>query len=140
MQVLLYTRKTFNDKLTTKWGNRADYRKLNSDGYMEGTEVKFETFNRNFSNISGSIGLSYQPSDNVTLKANVSRGYRAPSVTELASNGSHEGTNRYEYGDQNLKNETSIQADAGIEVRTQHFSFQVSAFYNSISNYIFYSS
>lgn len=135
----LYTRKTFNEKLTLSGGIRADYRKINSDGYTEGTEVKFESFNRSFSNMSGSIGLSYQASDNVTLKANLSRGYRAPSVTELASNGSHEGTNRYEYGDRNLKNETSIQADAGVEVRTQHFSFQVSAFYNSISNYIFYS-
>ena len=135
----LYTRKTFNEKLTLSGGIRADYRKINSDGYSEGTEVKFESFNRNFNNMSGSIGLSYQASDNVTLKANLSRGYRAPSVTELASNGSHEGTNRYEYGDRNLKNETSIQADAGVEVRTQHFSFQVSAFYNSISNYIFYS-
>ena len=135
----VYTRKTFNEKLTLSGGLRADYRKLNADGFTEGTEVKFESFSRNFSNMSGSIGLSYNASENVTLKANVSRGYRAPSVTELASNGAHEGTNRYEYGDKDLKNETSFQVDAGVEVRTQHFSFQVSAFYNSISNYIFYS-
>ena len=43
----LYTRKTFNDKLTLSGGVRADYRKLNSDGYTEGTEVKFVAFNRN---------------------------------------------------------------------------------------------
>lgn len=137
--VFVYTRKTFNDKLTLSGGLRSDYRKLNSEGFTEGTEVKFNTFSKTFSNICGSVGLSYNASEAVTLKANLSRGYRAPSVSELASNGTHEGTNRYEHGDQNLKNETSIQADAGIEVNTQHFSFQVTAFYNSISNYIFYS-
>lgn len=136
--LFVYTRKTFNDKLTLSGGLRSDYRKLNSEGFTEGTEVKFNTFSKTFSNISGSVGLSYNASEAVTLKANLSRGYRAPSVSELASNGTHEGTNRYEHGDQNLKNETSIQADAGIEVNTQHFSFQVTAFYNSISNYIFY--
>jgi iron complex outermembrane receptor protein len=58
--------------------------------------------------------LGYSVSDAVTLKFNLARGFRAPSVSELASNGAHEGTNRYEYGDNNLKTETSFQADAGL--------------------------
>lgn len=138
--VFVYTRKTFNNKLTLSGGIRGDVRKLNSHGFTDdNNEVKFTQFNKTFGNFSGSVGLTYNTSDAVTLKANISRGYRAPSVSELASNGTHEGTNRYEYGDQQLKTETSLQVDAGIEANTEHVGFMVNAFYNHISNYIFYS-
>lgn len=135
----MYTRKTFGEKLTLSGGIRADSRSLNSMAYSEGGVQKFAAFRKNFSNFSGSAGLSYNASDAVTLKLNLSRGYRAPSVSELASNGAHEGTNRYEYGDNNLKTETSFQADAGVEVNTAHVSLAFNGFYNRINNYIFYS-
>ncbi|MBS1653752.1 MAG: TonB-dependent receptor, partial [Bacteroidetes bacterium] len=60
------------------------------------------------------------------------------SIPELASNGAHEGTNRYEYGEQNLKSETSWQTDAGIELGTEHVSLNASVFYNYIKNFIYY--
>ncbi|HEX7846375.1 MAG TPA: TonB-dependent receptor, partial [Chitinophagaceae bacterium] len=60
------------------------------------------------------------------------------NISELASNGTHEGTNRYEYGDVDLKSETSFQLDAGLELNYEHFNISVSAFYNSINNFIFY--
>jgi len=68
----------------------------------------------------------------------VVRGFRAPSIPELASNGAHEGTNRYEFGDGNLKSETSLQLDGGFDYTTEHLSIGISAFYNSFSNFIFY--
>jgi iron complex outermembrane receptor protein len=74
----------------------------------------------------------------VTLKFNLARGFRAPSIPELASNGAHEGTNRYEYGEQNLKSETSLQPDAGIMINSEHVSFNMNAFYNSVNNFIYY--
>ena len=49
--------------------------------------------------------MSFEPTDAITLKVNIARGFRAPALAELASNGAHEGTNRYEYGDQNLESE-----------------------------------
>ncbi len=138
--IFVYTRKTFNNKFTLSGGLRGDYRKLNSKGFVDAAgDTKFTEFAKTFGNFSGSIGFSYNASEAVTLKANMARGYRAPSVSELASNGTHEGTNRYEYGDQNLKTETSLQFDAGVEVNTQHLSFSFNVFYNHINNYIFYS-
>lgn len=136
----VYTRKTFNNKLTLSGGLRGDYRQLNSKGLMDGAgEVKFTEFIKTFGNFSGSIGLSYEASKSIILKANLARGYRAPTVSELASNGTHEGTNRYEYGNQNLQTETSFQLDAGVEISTPHLSVYFNAFYNRINNYIFYS-
>lgn len=133
----VYTKKGF-DKLTLSGGLRVDNRSLRSSEFKEGTNVKFEKFNKHFSNVSGSAGFSYEADNAVTLKLNLARGFRAPSIPELASNGAHEGTNRYEYGEQNLKSETSLQADAGIDINTEHVSFSASIFYNSIKNFIYY--
>jgi iron complex outermembrane receptor protein len=128
----------FLDKTTLSGGLRYDNRTLHSDLFMEGSEVKFPAFNRTFSNVSGSFGVSYEPLEKFSLKANLARGFRAPNIAELGSNGAHEGTNRYEYGEKDLKSETSWQADLGLAVDNEHFSFSISTFYNRINHFIFY--
>jgi iron complex outermembrane receptor protein len=133
----IYTQKTIK-KLTLSGGLRFDDRSLHSKQLMEGAETKFQGFTKNFSNVSGSAGAAWQAGKLVTLKLNVARGFRAPTIAELASNGAHEGTNRYEYGEQNLKSETSFQTDAGVEIATEHVSFNASIFYNPIQNFIYY--
>ncbi|WP_305029985.1 TonB-dependent receptor [Hymenobacter convexus] len=100
-------------------------------------ETKFPGFSSNFHNYSGSLGLAYSLSERLTVKANLARGFRAPNIAELGSNGQHEGTIRYEIGNENLAAETSLQVDAGVSYVTDHVRFSVDAFENSISNYIF---
>lgn len=134
----VYVQRLFK-KATISGGLRFDNRSVQSDELNDGGDLKFTAFNRSFFNVSGSIGLSYEPSEKVTLKANIARGFRAPTLAELASNGAHEGTNRYEYGDNNLVSETSLQTDAGIELNTDHISFNAAVFYNRMKNFIFYS-
>ena len=133
----VYTQKSFN-KITISGGARYDTRNLDSKDLLEGTGIKGTAFKKTFSNFSGSIGLAAQATKQLNLKLNIARGFRAPSIPELASNGAHEGTTRYEYGDNNLKSETSLQFDAGAEFSTEHVSLNLSAFYNSFSNFIFY--
>ncbi|MGB3008426.1 MAG: TonB-dependent receptor, partial [Chitinophagaceae bacterium] len=133
----LYTQRFFK-KSTLSGGFRFDNRAVDSKGFIEGSEIKFTPFTCNFSNISGSVGVSLEPNDNVTIKANIARGFRAPTLAELASNGAHEGTNRYEYGDKDLKSETSFQLDGGIDLDYEHFSFGLAAFYNRMNDFIFY--
>jgi iron complex outermembrane recepter protein len=123
---------------TLTGGLRFDHRAINSKELMDGGDVKFEEFTRHFSNISGSAGISYHPTDRTVLKFNISRGFRAPTLSELASNGAHEGTNRYEYGETDLKSERSIQLDAGVDLDYEHISFFVNGFYNRIHDFIFY--
>lgn len=128
----------FFQKGTISGGLRFDNRTVDSKTFVDGTDVKFVAFNRSFSNLSGSIGVSYEPAEQVTVKANIARGFRAPSLAELASNGTHEGTNRYEYGDQRLQSETSLQLDGGVEINAEHFSVSLAAFYNRMNDFIFY--
>ena len=133
----LYSQKNW-EKVSLSGGLRFDNRSMNADQLLDSTGIKFQSFKKEFSNASGSIGISYQPSALVTLKFNVARGFRTPNIPELASNGKHEGVNRYEYGNLDLKSETSFQADAGLELNSEHLSLEASVFYNRINNFIFY--
>ena len=72
------------------------------------------------------------------MKLNIARGFRAPTLAELSSNGAHEGTNRFELGNRNLKSETSLQADAGIEFNSEHITLGAGIFYNAVNNFIYY--
>ena len=135
--IFVYTIKSFN-KLTVSGGLRGDTRTMDIKGLQELDYSKFKAVNKHYGNISGSAGAAYEASEGVTLKANIAKGFRAPSTAELSSNGAHEGTYRYEYGDNNLKTENSLQFDAGLEVVSRHVSFGINTFYNHISNYIYY--
>jgi len=140
------TKKTFG-KLDVSGGLRYDLRRINADAlYLNadeqpvpapGAEQKFAGFKSTFRNVSGSVGGAYSVSEKLLVKANLSRGFRAPNISELGSNGQHEGTVRYEIGDPTLKAETSLQYDAGISYVTDHVSLNVDAFENRIQNYIF---
>lgn len=125
-------------KFTWSGGLRFDSRKADVKNLIEGSNIKSEAFSKCFSNFSGSVGGAYQVTHAVNLKLNVARAFRAPAISELASNGAHEGTNRYEYGDQNLKSEISTQIDAAVEFNTRHFSLNLAGYYNSFGNFIFY--
>ncbi len=94
--------------------------------------------NKQFNNISGAIGVAHDVNDQLTLKFNIARGFRAPNMAELASYGAHEGTNRFEYGNELLKSEKSLQFDAAVEWSNEHMSIAGNVFYNSVKDYIFY--
>ncbi len=125
-------------KLTVSGGIRFDTRQIDVANLLEGGSVKGEAFTKSFSNFSGSIGSAYELNKNINLKLNIARAFRAPGIPELASNGSHEGTIRYEYGDKNLKSEISTQADVSVEFNNEHFSFNAAGYYNNFNNFIFY--
>lgn len=98
---------------------------------------RFTAFSRDFRGISGSIGGSLQLNENWITKLNFSRGFRAPNISELGSNGVHEGTIRYETGNADLKPENSLQLDYELGYNTEHVSARLNLFANNISNYIY---
>lgn len=126
------------NKFSVSGGVRIDNRHVEGKSMIVDGQTKFQQFTKNFSNLSGSVGVAYQAANNVTLKLNLAHGFRAPNFAELASNGAHEGTNRYEIGNNNLKSEVSTQADAGLEFSNEHVSITASIYYNHINDFIFY--
>ncbi|MCF7569357.1 TonB-dependent receptor [Sabulilitoribacter arenilitoris] len=117
------------EKLDIQLGARFDNRNIN---ITSGINKKFNSFN-------GAFGIKKNIFKNITARLNLATGFRAPNLSELASDGTHEGTNRYEIGNANLKSEQNFQTDLALEFKNEHLEIFVNGFYNSINNYIFLS-
>lgn len=120
-------------KWTISGGIRADVRSLRS----EALHGRFEEFSRRFPGVSASLGAVRPLGEHFTFRANVARGFRAPNLAELSSNGEHEGTFRYEIGNKDLKPEYSLQGDLGLDFTSKHIAVQSAVFISRIDNYIF---
>ena len=97
------------------------------------------TINRNFNSFNGAFGIKTNLFEKVTARLNLASGFRAPNLSELASDGTHEGTNRYEIGNIDLNNEQNFQIDFALEFKNEHVEVFANAFYNIINDYIFLS-
>ncbi len=121
-------------------GLRFDNRKVNSETHgTPGNEGYFEGISKSFDSFNASLGYKTKLAEDLTLRLNVASGFRAPNLAELTSNGVHEGSNRYEIGNANLKNEQNLQTDLNLEYKSSHFELFANGFYNHINNYIFIS-
>jgi iron complex outermembrane receptor protein len=119
-------------------GLRFDNRKINSKAQgIAGEEGSFEAIDKSYDSFNASLGYKTNLAEDLTLRLNVASGFRAPNLAELTSNGVHEGTNRYEIGNSDLKTEQNIQSDLNLEYKNSHFEFFANAFYNHVNNYIY---
>ncbi len=98
---------------------------------------QFSALNKTFSGTSGSIGATYNFSDAFLVKANVARGFRAPSIAELSANGPDPGSQIYHVGNSSFKPEFSVQEDIGAFLTLPNVSASAEIFRNNIDNYIF---
>lgn len=124
-------------KLNISGGLRYDKRHIHAEHLDEDGVTRFSALSRSFNGVTGSLGAVYNILDNLNMRLNLSRGFRAPNISELAANGVHEGTVRYEMGNENLKPENSWQLDFGVDYNTPIISTTLSLFANRINNYIF---
>ena len=129
--------KAIGGRWTLNGGVRYDHRRLHGNELMEDDEMRFTDFSRHFNGLTGSIGAVCNINEYFNLRLNLARGFRTPNMSELASNGVHEGSVRYELGNQQLKAEYSLQADLGLDYTSRYVSAQVALFANRIDNYIF---
>jgi len=106
-------------------------------GMTRGVSTQFTALKKTFSGFSGSFGATYNFSDAFLLKANIARGFRAPSISELSANGPDPGSQIYHVGNSAFKPEFSVQEDVGAFITLPNFSASVEFFSNTIKNYIF---
>ena len=123
--------------VTLSGGLRYDTRHLHSKALEEEGAQRFIDFKRNFNAASGSVGAVWNITNRMNLRLNLARGFRAPNMSELGSNGEHEGTLRYEIGNSSLKPENSLQADLGFDLHSSWLTLQMALFANRIDNFIF---
>ena len=104
---------------------------------VAGATKIFDGYSHTFSGFSGSLGLTYNISNQLLIKANVARGFRAPNISEISAKGVHPGTGFEQLGDANFKPEFNLQEDVGIFFDSHHTSMSIEVFSNTIDNYIF---
>ena len=102
-----------------------------------GANFHFANTTHHYTGFSGSAGLTYNATEKLSFKFNVARGYRAPNIAEISSDGVHPGTNTYQIGGNNFKPEFSTQEDIGMVYASKLIVVNLSLFNNNITNYIY---
>jgi iron complex outermembrane recepter protein len=146
--VFLFTKKSY-ERLKLSGGVRYDIRALEiaklyvaPDGTFQSTEkpgyeTRFTGFDKTYQNVSASVGGVYNLTERMAVRANASRGFRAPTVPELSSNGEHVGTFRYEIGNLKAIPEVAYQGDLGLTYESKNVYLELSLFQNNIQNYTY---
>src|SRR5687767_75134 len=116
--------------VTFQFGGRVDNTRYEPLGEPE----------RDFTNVSGSVGLLLRPAaadDRLTFAASLARAARAPALEELFFFGLHHGNFAIELGNPDLEAENALGFDMALRWRGSRASGEVAYFRNDISRFIF---
>ena len=103
----------------------------------EPTDARGILPNRNFTGLSGAVGVRVNTWKNGAFVANYSHSYRAPALEELYNLGPHAGNLAFEIGDPNLKHELGDGLDFGVRHSSKRLRFEANGFYYNIRDFIF---
>jgi len=110
-----------------------------SSANVTGADLQFPSFAHTYTGISGSVGLTYNITEKLLLKANIARGYRAPNITEVGSNGLDPGAHIVYLGNREFKPEFNLQQDLGLMAYLKDADISLEIFNNYIDNFIYQS-
>lgn len=102
-----------------------------------GAHLQFPAFRHVYQGVSGSLGVTYNISERLLFKANIARGYRAPNITEIGSNGLDPGAHIVYLGNRSFNPEFSLQEDVGFIAYLKDVDLIAELFNNHINNYIY---
>ncbi len=126
-----------NQELYTKPNPGSGFDQPVSGNDVVGADKVFSNYSTTFHGLTGSLGVSYLIDDAWAVKLNLSRGYRAPNISEISANGVHPGTNLYQIGNDQFKPEFSNQIDLGASFTAKKVNASASLFVNKLDNYIY---
>ncbi|RFM27443.1 TonB-dependent receptor [Deminuibacter soli] len=104
-----------------------------------GASLQFPALRNSFSGTSYSLGFTYRINTLLTLKANIARGFRAPNIAEIASNGLDPGAHIVYLGNRQAQPEFSLEEDLGLLAENALLHAGLSLFHNYITSYIYLS-
>lgn len=129
---LLGKLRLLDDTLIFTGGARYDWYRVRDDWHNNRTSNSFAKKNYYFDDVSPSIGVAYLPMDWLKLRADYTRGFRAPSGRELI-----EDTGYNFLGNPNLKAEHSDTYETGFDLMFDWTTFSFTYFYSYAKNYIY---
>jgi iron complex outermembrane receptor protein len=126
-------------KVSVEGGIRYDYKwmkaRLRENVYDNSSPEIRPQFN--FSQVSGTLGASYNLTEDYRLSTTIAKAWRPPAINELFSNGVHHGSASFEKGDRNLREESSFNLTAGISKTAGRLTGESSVYLNHINNHIY---
>ncbi len=133
------------EKIGLEAGWRYDFKHFDAAGYRyqyasENDELPQQYLmedQRNFHNISGSLGMRYSIDPQWTFKSNAGLAWRAPTANELYSDGVHHGAGIYEIGNLDLNAERGIKWVNSIAHVQEKLNFTLDIFGQYIYDYIY---
>ncbi|WP_103028305.1 TonB-dependent receptor, partial [Salinibacter altiplanensis] len=122
---------------TLNAGVRGDFRSIEADPTPKTLASNTGNLSNEYTTLSGALGANVKVADGVALAANLTSGFRAPSIFELYANGVHGGVAAFQVGDPDLDPERAYSADASVRVRRDRLTAEVTGYVNAINDYIF---
>ena len=124
------------NRWTLEGGLRYDYRWLRA--YFLGATTNAVTAQtRHWQNLSGSLAATYQLRPQLAVSGTLSTAFRAPTVSDLYSDGLHQSAVAYERGNPNLRPEQALNANLGIDYTGSRLRLELGLYSNRIANYIY---
>jgi len=127
----LFEELELNDKVRFQGGLRYDHITVEAKPF----DV-FDSRERDFDNLSGSLGVIYTPNEDYAIALSSAWSERAPTYQELYAFGPHVATDSYEIGDDGLKSEQVAGLDLSLRKRTGWVTGSVTGFYNHFNRFI----
>ncbi|MEN9445165.1 MAG: hypothetical protein RIS47_2056, partial [Bacteroidota bacterium] len=113
---------TFFDKLNVQTGLRYDQKQIQTNSIGQLHEESFRAaISRDYGSLSGSVGATYQPSEQFLLRYNFAAAFRTPNLAELTANGPHEEV--YEKGDASLIPQKALENDLSMHFHSANITF-----------------
>ncbi len=100
-------------------------------------ELKNGSASSDFTPLTLSAGVNVMLTDHLHLRVNAQSAQRAPAAEELYAFGPHLATQAYERGNLDLEPETANNLDLSLGLDRGSWTWEISTFYNRISDYIF---
>ena len=106
---------------------------------VENTQVEARSLGieRDYTTLSGALGLIYETDGALRFGVNLSRAERAPSAEELFSDGAHIATQAFEVGDPDLTSETAWGVEGFVRGRIGAAELNFAVFQSWFSDYIY---
>lgn len=154
--VFATTEYKLSDATTLDAGIRFDYSKIDAQKFYITSRWEERGYNEDFNdiiiddlgtqlltnpelsyhNFSASAGLKHRFNSENLFRFNYTLAQRAPNPSELFSDGLHHSAARIELGDLRIKSETSHRISLSLGKNTYTWGYEVSPYYNLISNFI----
>ncbi|MGM0587331.1 MAG: TonB-dependent receptor [Bacteroidota bacterium] len=88
----------------------------------------YDPYQQSYDQLNGSLGALWKASSQWSVFANMSTGFRAPNVADLAELGSRR-SEQFQTANINLLPEKSVNTDAGVRIHSSHVAAELTGFW-----------